>query len=63
MNVMDGKKEMKERKGAEEAPKLPSVDVTQIHEWLRLTYAERLRLATESSNNLRAFLDRARIWK
>jgi hypothetical protein len=39
---------------------LPTVDVTQLIERLRLTPEERLRVAVDSANNLRRFLETVR---
>jgi hypothetical protein len=37
------------------APEVPTVDMTQLQERLRLTPNERLQIAVDSANNLRAF--------
>jgi hypothetical protein len=42
---------------------LPPVDISQLRERLALTPAERLRLAVESANNLRRFLENVRLLK
>jgi hypothetical protein len=41
----------------------PRVDLSQLRERLKLTPAERFRIAVESANNLRDFLDRVRLRK
>jgi hypothetical protein len=42
---------------------LPRVDLSQLRERLKLTPAERLRVAAESANNLRDFLKSVRLRK
>ena len=42
---------------------LPPVDVSQLYERLKLTSSERLRVAVESANNVRQFLENVRLLK